>query len=130
MDVVYTHYRGVDVHKREVVACLVSPRSDGPVQKTIRRSSTMTDGLEALRRGPLASSGGHTVVALHNVTGRPATVYLATLGLDGANTRHILTDSPLLSDEPLMLAPSAGSPRSSGGLLTSSWAASVSPTSP
>jgi len=50
MDVVYTHWCGLDVHKRDVVACLVTPGSAGPVQKTIRRFSTMTGRLEALAR--------------------------------------------------------------------------------
>ena len=48
MDVMYTRCCGLDVHKREVVACLVTPGADRPAQKTIRRFSTMTDGLEAL----------------------------------------------------------------------------------
>ena len=48
MDVVYPHCCGLDVHQREVVACVVIPGTDGPVQKTLRRFSTMTEGLEAL----------------------------------------------------------------------------------
>ena len=48
MDVVYPHCCGLDVHQREVVACVVIPGTEGPVQKTLRRFSTMTEGLEAL----------------------------------------------------------------------------------
>jgi len=48
MDVLYTHCCGLDVHKREVVACLVVPGADGRATKTIRRCWTMTEDLEAL----------------------------------------------------------------------------------
>jgi transposase len=49
MDVVYTHCCGIDVGKKEVVACLVVPGEDGRARKTIRRFWTMTEDLEALR---------------------------------------------------------------------------------
>ena len=48
MDVVYTHCCGIDVGKKEVVACLVVPGEDGRAKKTIRRYGTMTDDLEGL----------------------------------------------------------------------------------
>ena len=48
MDVVYTHCCGLDVHKKEVVACLIVPGPDGRATKTIRRYGTMTDDLEGL----------------------------------------------------------------------------------
>jgi transposase len=48
MDVLYTHCCGLDVHKKEVVACLVVPGEDGRAKKTIRRFPTMTEDLERL----------------------------------------------------------------------------------
>jgi transposase len=48
MDVVYTHCCGIDVGRKEVVACLVVPGEDGRAKKTIRRFWTMTEDLEAL----------------------------------------------------------------------------------
>jgi transposase len=48
MDVVYTHCCGLDVHKKEVVACVIVPGEDGRATKTIRRYGTMTDDLEGL----------------------------------------------------------------------------------
>jgi transposase len=48
MDVLYPHCCGLDVHKREVVACLVVPGADGRATQTIRRCWTMTEDLEAL----------------------------------------------------------------------------------
>lgn len=40
MDVVYTHVCGLDVHKKNVVACVITPKT-----KEIRTFSTMTDDL-------------------------------------------------------------------------------------
>src|SRR5215212_8791690 len=51
MAVVYTHCCGVDVGKKEVVACLVVPGEDGRAKKTIRRFWTMTEDLEGLADG-------------------------------------------------------------------------------
>ena len=48
MDVLYTHCCGIDVGKKEVVACLVVPGEDGWAKKTIRRFWTMTEDLEGL----------------------------------------------------------------------------------
>jgi transposase len=48
MDVVYTHRCGIDVGRKEVVACLVVPAEDGRATKTIRRFPTMTEDLEGL----------------------------------------------------------------------------------
>jgi transposase len=48
MDVLYTHCCGIDVGKKEVVACLVVPGEDSRAKKTIRRFPTMTEDLEAL----------------------------------------------------------------------------------
>jgi transposase len=48
MDVLYTHCCGIDVGKKEVVACLIVPGEDGRAKKTIRRFPTMTEDLEAL----------------------------------------------------------------------------------
>jgi transposase len=50
MEVVYTHCCGIDVGKKEVVACLVVPGDDGRAKKTIRRFWTMTEDLESLAR--------------------------------------------------------------------------------
>jgi hypothetical protein len=50
VDVVYTHCCGLDVHKREVVACAIVPGEDGRTHKTIRRFPTMTEDLEGLGR--------------------------------------------------------------------------------
>jgi len=48
MEVMYPRCCGLDVHKRTVVACLLTPGPDGKPTKTIRTFSTMTADLVAL----------------------------------------------------------------------------------
>jgi transposase len=64
MDVVYTHCCGLDIGKKEVVACLVVPGEAGRVQKTIRRFPTMTADLERLAEW--LRGAGCTQVALES----------------------------------------------------------------
>ena len=48
MEVVYTHCCGLDVHKKTVVACRITPGADGKPVKAIRTFGTMTDDLLTL----------------------------------------------------------------------------------
>jgi transposase len=48
MDVTYTHCAGLDVHKRIVVACAITPGAQGAKQVEIRTFGTMTADLLAL----------------------------------------------------------------------------------
>src|SRR3712207_123060 len=48
MDVIYPRCCGLDVHKREIVACLLITGSDGRSTKAVRAFGTMTDDLLAL----------------------------------------------------------------------------------
>jgi transposase len=48
MDVIYPRCCGGDVHKREVVACLVSSEPDGTARKEVRAFGTMTPDILAL----------------------------------------------------------------------------------
>jgi len=45
MEVLYTHCAGLDVHKRTVVVCCLTPGPDGVPQRQIRTFSTMTQDL-------------------------------------------------------------------------------------
>lgn len=45
MEVVYARCCGFDVHKRNVVACLIVPGKDGQPHKEIRTLETLTDDL-------------------------------------------------------------------------------------
>jgi transposase len=48
MDVLYPHCAGLDVHKKTVVVCCLTPGPSGTPQRTIRTFSTMTHDLLAL----------------------------------------------------------------------------------
>lgn len=48
MDVTYTHCAGLDVHKKSVVACCITPGAKGEKQLEIRTFTTMTADLLAL----------------------------------------------------------------------------------
>ena len=48
MDVTYTHCAGLDVHKKSVVACCLTPGPDGKLVSETRTFGTMTQDLLAL----------------------------------------------------------------------------------
>jgi len=48
MDVIYTRCCGLDIHKKTVVACLMTSEEGQPAVKTIRTLSPMTADLLAL----------------------------------------------------------------------------------
>ncbi len=64
MEVVYARCCGLDVHKKTVVACVITPGSDGQPQKTIRTFDTMTDDL--LRLADWLAEQGVTHVAMES----------------------------------------------------------------
>jgi transposase len=64
MEVVYSHCCGLDVHKKSVVACLVTPGPGGAPRKEIRTFGTMTDDLLAL--GDWLAAAGCTHVAMES----------------------------------------------------------------
>ncbi len=64
MQVVYSHCAGLDVHKKTVVACRVTPGPDGQPQFETRTFSTMTQDVLAL--SDWLSQGGVTHVALES----------------------------------------------------------------
>jgi transposase len=64
VDVVIERCCGLDVHKRTVVACLITPGSQGRPQKAIRTFGTMTD--ELLQLADWLMAAGCTHVALES----------------------------------------------------------------
>jgi transposase len=64
MEVVYTHCAGLDVHKKSVVACCVTPGAHGQPQFETRTFGTMTQDLLAL--SDWLSQHGVTHVALES----------------------------------------------------------------
>ena len=64
MEVLYERCAGLDIHKRTVVACRVSPGADGQAVKATRTFGTMTDELVAL--GDWLGEVGVTHVAMES----------------------------------------------------------------
>jgi transposase len=64
MEVVYERCCGPDVHKRTVLACLLTPGPDGRPPKAIRPCSTMTD--ELLPLADWLAAAGCTHVAMES----------------------------------------------------------------
>ncbi len=48
MDIVYERSCGLDIHKKQIVACVIVPGPDGQPTKQIRTFGTMTADLLAL----------------------------------------------------------------------------------
>jgi transposase len=91
MDVVYPRCCGLDVQKREVVACLLSGEA-GPVTQTLRRFPTMTEDLERLAEW--LRTAGCSVVAMEStgVYWQPVWNILEEVGgfeLLLVNARHV-----------------------------------------
>jgi len=64
MEVVYSRCAGVDVHKKTVVVCRITPGPDGKPRKEIRTFSTMTRDLLAL--SDWLQAGGVTHLAMES----------------------------------------------------------------
>ena len=64
MEVMFARCCGLDVHKRTVVACLLTPGRGGRPEKTVRTFSTMTDDL--LRLADWLAEAGCTQVAMES----------------------------------------------------------------
>lgn len=64
MDVIHTYCAGLDVHKKTVVACVITPQPNGKWHKEIRTFSTMTG--ELLKLSDWLTSQGCTHVAMES----------------------------------------------------------------
>ena len=64
MEVVYRSCCGLDVHKKRVVACLLTPGPEGTLHKEVRTFSTMTEDLLTL--GDWLTAAGCTHVAMES----------------------------------------------------------------
>jgi transposase len=90
MEVLYARCCGLDIHKRTVVACLLTPGPDGQTTKAIRTFGTMTGDLLAL--GDWLAAAGCTQVAMEatGVYWQPVWNLLeGRFSLLLANARHI-----------------------------------------
>jgi len=89
MDVVYTHVCGLDVHKKNVVACMITPET-----KEIRTFSTMTDDLILLV--DWIKSNGCTHVAMESTASFWKPIYnlleledIQTLVVNAKNIKNV-----------------------------------------
>jgi transposase len=71
MEVLYPRCCGLDVHKREVVACLVSIEPDGTVRKEVRAFGTMTPDILALADWLAAHGVTHVAMESTGVYWKP-----------------------------------------------------------
>ncbi len=90
MEVVYARCCGLDVHKKTVVACAVTPGPAGEPVKAVRTFGTMTEDLEALA-GWLAGRGvTHVALESTGVYWQPVwNVLEDRFALLLANARHV-----------------------------------------
>jgi len=90
MDVIYARCCGLDVHKRGVVACLVTPGPDRVPTKEIRAFTTMTDDLLALSDWLTAAGCTHVAMESTGVYWKPVYNLLEDgFALLLVNARHV-----------------------------------------
>ena len=90
MDVIYPRCCGLDVHKRGVVACLVTPGADGAPTKEVRAFATMTDDLLALSDWLTAAGCTHVAMESTGVYWKPVYNLLEDgFALLLVNARHV-----------------------------------------
>jgi transposase len=90
MEVIYPRCCGLDVHKREVVACVVTTESDGIPSKTIRAFGTMTPDILALADWLAAHEVTHIAMESTGVYWKPLWNLLEeSFALLLVNARHV-----------------------------------------
>ena len=92
MDVLYERCCGLDIHKRTVVACVITPGLTGAPMKEVRSFGTMTD--ELLQLAAWLATNGVTHVAMEStgVYWKPVWNLLeAQFELLLVNARHVKT---------------------------------------
>jgi transposase len=91
MEVVYPRCGGLDVHKRTVVACVLTPGEAGPPAREVRAFTTMTDDLRRLADWLVAAGVTHVALEATGVYWRPVWNVLegASVTLLLVNPAHI-----------------------------------------
>ena len=90
MEVLYQRCAGLDVHKRNVVACLIVPGADGRPKRQIRTFTTMTAGILELSDWLAGSGCTHVAMESTGVYWKPIGNLLeASYTLLLANAQHI-----------------------------------------
>ncbi len=90
MEVLYPRCCGLDIHKRLVVACLVTPGPDGQPAKQVRSFGAMTEDLLALADWLAAHEVTHVAMESTGVYWRPIwNVLEGAFELLLVNARHV-----------------------------------------
>lgn len=90
MDVVYARCCGIDVHKRSVTACVLTPGPGGQPTKAVRTFGTMTDELLALSDWLAAAEVTHVAMESSGVYWKPLwNLFEARFTLLLVNAAHV-----------------------------------------
>jgi len=90
MQVVYTHCAGLDVHKKTVVACVITPKESGEWHKQIRTFGTMTKDLLNLSDWLTSHNCSHVAMESTGEYWRPVfNILEANFEVMLVNARHI-----------------------------------------
>jgi transposase len=90
MEVIYPHCCGLDMHKREVVACVVSTEPDGTACKEVRAFGTMTPDILALADWLAIQEVSHVAMESTGVYWKPIWNLLEdSFALLLVNARHV-----------------------------------------
>jgi transposase len=90
MDIIYPRCCGLDVHKREVVACVVTTAPDGTAHKVVRAFGTMTQDILALADWLMGHEVTHVAMESTGVYWKPLWNLLEdTFVLLLVNARHV-----------------------------------------
>ena len=90
MEVVYEHCCGLDIHKKLVVACVITPGAGGKPQKEIRSFGTMTGELLVLSDWLRAKGVTHVAMESTGVYWKPLYNLLeASFTLLLVNAQHV-----------------------------------------
>jgi transposase len=90
MDVIYSRCCGLDVHKREIVACVVTTAPDGTAHKAVRVFGTMTPDILALADWLATQEVSHVAMESTGVYWKPIWNLLEEqFALFLVNARHV-----------------------------------------
>lgn len=90
MEVVHERCCGLDVHKRSLTACRITPGSDGSAEKEVRTFATMTEDLLALADWLAEAEVSHVAMESTGVYWKPVwNILEASFELVLANAQHV-----------------------------------------
>jgi transposase len=90
LEVKFSHCAGLDVHKKNVTACILVPGKAGKVKRQVKTFSTMTGSLEALRAWLVSEGVSHVAMESTGVYWKPVYNILACeLEVWVVNAQHI-----------------------------------------